>query len=433
MEQQNKRIQLFSHFTIFDSPASRSTKNMEPSRPRQSKRVTAAKQLVRDCIGKIIPKIRRPVKYDEDTQFTSGTTTATIQSPANSTDDCQRSVVLLDREVLPHHKSLSSTSSSQSNESSHQQDKLSLSVAQTYQILPQITGHGIAGEVRTCIHRTTRELCVVKTISKDRIRRQDRIQREIAFLKQVHHPNIISMYDVYDDKEEVNIVMEMCHGGELFDKIIEKAKLGKVSKSGGAIGNQRIPSCFREKDAARIIHSLLSAISYLHSKDIVHRDIKPENILFIEKDNDESPIKLIDFGLSTRHPRQSKPLTTSVGTSYYMAPELLDGSYDRSCDMWSIGVVTYVMLSGRPPFGGPTDHIIFKKILRGLDVYKMETSSLWNGVSKYAKDFIRCLLDMDPTRRWTVDQALEHPWLKVARLDAQSESRPAEPKRTVSC
>merc|ERR1712087_868511 len=105
--------------------------------------------------------------------------------------------------------------------------------------------------------------------------------------------------------------MEMCRGGELFDKIIDKAKRSKKSKTNGT--NRRMPSCFREKDAARIIHSLLLATSYLHSKDIVHRDIKPENILFVEKDDDESPIKLIDFGLSVHHTRDAKPLTASVG------------------------------------------------------------------------------------------------------------------------
>eukprot|EP00571_Detonula_confervacea_P012806 CAMPEP_0172301608 /NCGR_PEP_ID=MMETSP1058-20130122/3456_1 /TAXON_ID=83371 /ORGANISM="Detonula confervacea, Strain CCMP 353" /LENGTH=316 /DNA_ID=CAMNT_0013011781 /DNA_START=115 /DNA_END=1065 /DNA_ORIENTATION=+ len=287
-------------------------------------------------------------------------------------------------------------------------------ITQVYNILPQITGYGIAGEVRQCIHLPTSQIRAVKTITKSRIQRKDKsqIEREISFLKKVQHPNIIELYDIYEDRDEVHIVMELCHGGELFDKIIEKAELNN--------GNQ-VPAqltCFAEKDAARIIHSLLSAVSYLHSKDVVHRDIKPENILFTEKDNNESPIKLIDFGLSIEHTHNCSPLTKAVGTSYYMAPELLDGSYDRSCDLWAIGVIAYIMLSGEPPFDGSTDDDIFKEIRKGR--YKIDNSRLWDdGVSEYAKDFIRCLLDIDPHRRWSADMALEHAWFKLANVDAE--------------
>mmetsp|Transcript_38066 Transcript_38066/g.68589 ORF Transcript_38066/g.68589 Transcript_38066/m.68589 type:complete len:433 (+) Transcript_38066:69-1367(+) len=423
---QEERVSSSSQLIIVDSlsPSSNHETNssitMKPS--KRTKRVVAAKS-VKGCIGSVIHKLRL-VTYEEDCQSSS---TVTIQSSSTDSNDGQISMVVVDRQIPPHHNEFSpSPSSPQSRKSSYQNDKLSIN--QTYQILPQITGRGIAGQVRHCIHRPTSQLCAVKTITKKRIRRKDWIHREVAILKQVDHPNIISLHDVYEDKKEVHIVTELCRGGELFDKIVEKATLSKISRS----GEQVVPSCFREKDAARIIYSLLSAVSYLHSKDIVHRDIKPENILFTEKDNDESPIKLIDFGLSTRHSHQCKPLTTTVGTSYYMAPELLEGSYDRSCDMWSIGVIAYVMLSGRPPFNGPSNDIIFKQIQRGQ--YKMEDSSLWDGVSEYAKEFIRCFLDMDPRTRWTADMALEHPWLKMERsLDAESDSRPTRTKRTRSC
>jgi len=280
----------------------------------------------------------------------------------------------------------------------------------------------------------------VKTIDKSRVRRKDRIRREIAFLKQVRHPNIIRMYDVFnddndrdengsEDSSKVHIVMELCHGGELFDKIVEKAMLGK-SKRSAAMAKKILqdqqqqqeevaatapvpplpPACYDEKQAAHIITQVLSAVSYLHSNDIVHRDIKPENVLFADKDNNsgDSPfIKLIDFGLSIRHTRTCNPLINTVGTSYYMAPEVLSGSYDRSCDLWSIGVLTYIMLSGTPPFNGSNDEIIFKKIRRGQ--YK---SLEHVGVSDDACDFLKCLLDMNRGRRWSADMALEHAWLK---------------------
>lgn len=239
----------------------------------------------------------------------------------------------------------------------------------------------------------------------------------------LNHPNIIKMFDAYEDEKEVKIVTEICHGGELFDKIVENATSSKnrnlkssvdLPQAQARLFRSQHPACFSERDAARIIYSLLSAVSYLHSNDIVHRDIKPENILFTEKDTDKSPIKLIDFGLSIKHTKDCPPLLNTVGTSYYMAPELLDGSYDRSCDLWSIGVIAYVMLSGRPPFNGNSDEVIFRKIRRGN--FRMDTS-LWDGVSECAKDFITCLLDMNPTRRWTAHMALNHAWLKLEMLE----------------
>jgi len=207
--------------------------------------------------------------------------------------------------------------------------------------------------------------------------------------------------DVYEDRQDVHIVTELCRGGELFDEIVGRATLGKKHPD-------TLPPCFDEATAVPIIRSLLEAISYLHEHDIVHRDIKPENILFVDKD-DLSQIKLIDFGLSIRHEAGAPPLRNVVGTCYYMDPALLEGAYDRSCDLWSIGVIVYVMLSGRPPFNGASDDVIFKKILRGK--YKMP-SSVWDNISDEAKDFIRCLLIRDGSQRWTADMALKHSWLR---------------------
>lgn len=234
-------------------------------------------------------------------------------------------------------------------------------------------------------------------------------------MNEVNHPNIVELRDAYEDEENVHMVMELCHGGELFDRIVERARRGGRGKRVDGPDERAAPSCFRERDAARIIRSVLSAASYLHSKDIVHRDIKPENILFAEEDADISPVKLIDFGLAARHAPNAKPLTATVGTGYYMAPEVLDGSYDRACDLWSIGVVAYILLSGRPPFNGRSDDEIRSKIRRGLDRGRMDNSELWEGIGEEAKDFVGRLLVMDPNERWTADMALDHPWLKVRR------------------
>ena len=300
----------------------------------------------------------------------------------------------------------------------------------TYQLLSDsdsYLGDGISAQVYQCIHRQTSHLCAVKIIQKSQVDRHDHLRREVSLLKQVSHPNIIQMYDCYEDEDTFHIITEICHGGELFHKIISKQQ--KVEEIGECRGSPdsaitcttirqksaqdvstSTPACFNERDAARIIHSLLSAASYLHANNIVHRDIKPENILFVDKDDDSSTIKLIDFGLSIRHdPETCPPLSNTVGTSYYMAPELLDGSYDKACDLWSVGVVAYIMLSGRPPFNGNSNQAIAQQICKGW--YETNSTS-WEGISDDAKDFISCLLTMDAKKRWTADMAMKHHWLE---------------------
>lgn len=149
------------------------------------------------------------------------------------------------------------------------------------------------------------------------------MEKEFLILKEVDHPNIIKYYESYQDKKYFHFVIEYCEGGELYELINQ---------------NEKIP----EKDTARIIRMLCSAIAHLHDRDICHRDIKPENILF-ERKHHLSQIKLIDFGLST-YARKGRIMRTRVGTPFYVAPEVLKGQYQKSCDMWSIGVIAYVML-----------------------------------------------------------------------------------------
>jgi serine/threonine protein kinase len=264
-------------------------------------------------------------------------------------------------------------------------------VLDDYVIFPKVLGKGHYGVVRECVCRSTRQFYACKSIDKSKIRRLDHLQREVTLLSKINHRGIMKMMDCYEDGDFVHIVTEKCSGGELFDKIIE---------------NTTSTGCYSEKRAACIIKSLLKSVAYLHENDIVHRDIKPENILFVSSQNDS--IKLIDFGLSRRHKPNEAPMSNPVGTAYYMSPELLKGNYSKSADIWSVGVVAYILLCGYPPFNGDTDPVIFDTIENGqLDF----PSRAWSSKSSMARDFIQCLLRRDPSMRFTAKEALLHPWI----------------------
>ncbi len=263
-----------------------------------------------------------------------------------------------------------------------------------YIVFPTVLGTGHYGTVRECLHRQTRQSYAVKSIEKAKIKRLDHLRREVDLLASVDHSSVIRLVNCYEDMNYVHIVTEKYSGGELFDKIIQRT-------------NNH--SCFDERSAARIIKSLLEAVAYLHANGIVHRDIKPENIIF-ETQEEDAPIKLIDFGLSRRHLQGIEPnLSNPVGTAYYMSPELLKGKYDQSCDVWSTGIVAYILLCGYPPFNGDTDPDIFKAIKEAVFNFP---SQAWGHISPEAKDFIKCLLRKDPRKRFTAEEALKHPWIR---------------------
>mmetsp|Transcript_28352 Transcript_28352/g.60865 ORF Transcript_28352/g.60865 Transcript_28352/m.60865 type:complete len:403 (-) Transcript_28352:119-1327(-) len=261
-----------------------------------------------------------------------------------------------------------------------------------YIIFPKIIGTGNYGSVRECIHRITRQTFACKSIDKSKIARLDHLQNEVQLLSEMNHRCIMRMVGCYEDEEYVHIITEKYDGGELFDKIIDCANDN---------------GCLSEEKAAGIIKSLLEAVAYLHENDIVHRDIKPENILF--ESEEENAIRLIDFGLSRRHKKGEEPMSNSVGTSYYMSPELLNGNYNKSTDMWSVGTVVYILLCGYPPFNGNADPGIFKKIKEGNLKFPVWH---WGDKSDEAKDFIKCLLKRDPRKRYTAKAALDHPWIQ---------------------
>lgn len=281
-------------------------------------------------------------------------------------------------------------------------ENVSGDVREKYRVDHSELGHGHYGVVRKCQNRQTKEYFAVKTIKKSKVGRLETLKREIEILKTMDHPNIIKLVDVFEDEKYLHLVTELCTGGELFDRIIEKTK----SEEGH----------YSEADASKIIKSVLNAIEYCHHvHNICHRDLKPENFLF-QTPAADSPMKIIDFGLS-RYDDEIEHMTTKVGTPYYIAPEVLSRGrhYDKECDLWSIGVVCYVLLCGYPPFYGDTDAEIFASVKRGEFDFP---SPDWDDISSQAKHFIRACLKTDPSKRPTAREAMEHPWFAVAATNS---------------
>jgi len=266
-----------------------------------------------------------------------------------------------------------------------------------YHVNRRVLGTGHNGSVRECIDRFTGQKCAIKTIRKrSPAVKPGSLAREIMLLQEMNHPSIVELIDVYEDTEYVHIITDLCEGGELFNKIVKKT------------ANDDGSPCFPEEEAAKILHQILIAVKYMHQCGIVHRDIKPENILF-ETTEEDSPIKIIDFGLARKQSEGDAPMTSLVGTPYYIAPEVLRRKYDKSCDLWSVGVIAYILLCGYPPFNGANNREVHQAVRRGR--YNLRSEE-WSLVSREARDFVQRLLQRDPRKRMTVDQALNHPWMR---------------------
>jgi len=241
-----------------------------------------------------------------------------------------------------------------------------------------------------CVHRESGAQRAVKVLRKSQMdaEEQKMLFNEINILKSLDHPNIIKMFEFFEDEKRYYLVTEICKGGELFDEIINRGK-------------------FTERDAAVLIKQLLMCINYCHKKNIVHRDLKPENIL-LEANKEFDQIKIIDFGTSVVLDN-GKFLEEKLGTPYYIAPEVLNKKYNQTCDIWSTGVIVYILLSGIPPFNGPSDEEIMKKVRTGKFSFQ---DACWAGISDKAKDFITQLLTFDVSKRPTAEDAINHPWIK---------------------
>ncbi|OMJ69611.1 hypothetical protein SteCoe_32631 [Stentor coeruleus] len=255
-----------------------------------------------------------------------------------------------------------------------------------YTFLNQTLGEGSYGFVKVATRIPDGVRRAIKIIPKKRIKRPELLTREISIMKQIAHPNIVKLYEVFEDQQYIYLPMEICEGGELFDKIIEMGR-------------------FSEQLACQLFLQMISAISYLHSRDIVHRDLKPENFLFSKIEVD-SKLKLIDFGLAKSIKSENR-MTTKTGTCYYVSPEILTGPYTEKCDIWSLGVILFMMLSGYPPFDGDTDKDILDSVKNSPLAF---SEQVWETISNEAKDLVSHCLDRNPETRFSAEQVLSHPW-----------------------
>ena len=254
-------------------------------------------------------------------------------------------------------------------------------------------GKGGHGKVFEIINRITKEKRACKQIKKSKIKNKEQFEREINILMKADHINIIKLYEVYEDENYLNLIMEECKGGSLFDKLVQNIK-----------NNLN----YTEHEISIIFSQIMSVILYCHSNNICHRDLKPENILFSNEGESlyDNPIKVIDFDLSSIFSK--KKMETQVGTAYYIAPEVLKGKYNESCDIWSAGVILYILLSGEPPFYGQNNNEIYKKIIEMKFDFPEDK---WSNISKSAKDLIKKMIAPEE-KRINAHEVLEHKWFK---------------------
>ncbi|GAB2295788.1 Calcium-dependent protein kinase 25, variant 2 [Dionaea muscipula] len=265
-------------------------------------------------------------------------------------------------------------------------------------------GHGQFGTTFLSVEKTTGKEYACKSIAKRKLVTKEDVEdvrREVEIMHHLAgHPNVISIKAAYEDAVAVHFVMELCAGGELFDRIVKRGH-------------------YTERKAADLARTIVSVVEACHSLGVMHRDLKPENFLFVNEKED-SPLKTIDFGLSIFF-KPGDIFNDVVGSPYYVAPEVLRKRYGPEADVWSAGVIIYILLSGVPPFWAETEEAIFEEVLHGdLDF----SSDPWPNISDGAKDLVRRMLVRDPKKRLTAHEVLCHPWIMT---DGLAPDKPLDP------
>ncbi|KAK9917210.1 hypothetical protein WJX75_001895 [Coccomyxa subellipsoidea] len=258
--------------------------------------------------------------------------------------------------------------------------------------LGKVLGRGQFGTTRQATEKATGKELACKSIAKRKLLTRedvDDVRREVQIMHHLKgHDNIVTLIGAYEDKQSIHLVMELCSGGELFDRIVARGH-------------------YTEKDAATLIRTIVSVVAHCHSLGVIHRDLKPENFLLFTKE-DNSPLKATDFGLSVFY-RPGQVFNDVVGSAYYVAPEVLKRKYSKEADIWSCGVILYILLSGVPPFWGETEQQIFDAVAKGHIDFATDP---WPHISSEAKSAVRAMLQQDPKKRATADQILGHSWMR---------------------
>jgi len=252
-------------------------------------------------------------------------------------------------------------------------------------------GEGSYGRVCKCSNKSTgveRAVKILRKVNNQKV--LDNFMYEIAIMKLMDHPNIVRLFEHFEDDKFLYLVMELCDGGELFDRLLDAGH-------------------FSEPQAAFLMQQALRCVYYMHAHGICHRDLKMENFLFSNEDRVErNVLKVADFGLACNLQTEDQQMTTKCGAPYYVAPQVLAGRYDKSCDVWTLGVIMYTLLCGYPPFFGESDAEVLAKVRVG--VYTFNAAD-WKHVSEDAKNLIRGMLKINPADRYSARQALQHPWI----------------------
>ncbi|XP_039368926.1 death-associated protein kinase 2-like isoform X1 [Mauremys reevesii] len=280
-------------------------------------------------------------------------------------------------------------------------------VEELYELLEKL-GSGHFGVVKRCRKRSSGTLYAAKFVKMRKCKGsrlgldREQVEREVSILQQLEHPNILRLHDLFASKAEMVLILELIRGGELFDFIAEKETL-------------------TEAEAIEFLQQILQGVAYMHGRHIAHFDLKPENIMLLEKDVPNPKIKIIDFGLAQKL-EDGVTFKSLCGTPQYIAPEVINYEpLSSATDMWSIGVITYILLSGMSPFQGETDAETLSNVVAGN--YEFE-EKFFSETTDMAKDFIRQLLVKEPGSRMSAAESLVHPWIKpLSRKQATNRSR----------
>ena len=262
-------------------------------------------------------------------------------------------------------------------------------------------GHGSFVSYLSLKDKQTREYRFCKEITKRKIFELPRFNAEIEYLMTNENPNIPKIYDIYEDERKIDLIMEECKGGNLLERIIKKIEKGKT---------------FCEREAGEIFQQIINALLHCHKMGISHKDLRPENILFVNEDEKDTTIKVIDFGLSKifgeiqaakKEKIDKKHFPSKLGDIHYASPEVLLGNLDERSDIWAAGVILYIMLTGNAPFNGNTDAEIIKAINKKKASYP---ESDFKNISDEAKDLLKHMI-CDADKRFNGNQIIEHNWL----------------------